>query len=73
MVNCNYNFTARYDALKVQNEASSSEELEKELGNLKQRYKKLKVLNYPQAPSSFDIFLFFFSFYHLGLYVKLNC
>ncbi|GMN28752.1 hypothetical protein TIFTF001_002173 [Ficus carica] len=33
---------SRYDALKVQNEASSSEELEKELGDLKQRYKKLK-------------------------------
>lgn len=33
---------SRYDALKVQNEASSGEELEKELGDLKQQYKKLK-------------------------------
>ena len=37
-------FAARYDALKAQNEASSSEDLEKELGDLKLRYKKLKVL-----------------------------
>ncbi|KAM6540482.1 hypothetical protein CsatB_004929 [Cannabis sativa] len=33
---------SRFDALKVQNEASSGEDLEKELGDLKLRYKKLK-------------------------------
>ncbi|XP_062102750.1 protein GRIP [Humulus lupulus] len=33
---------SRYDALKVQNEASSGEDIEKELGDLKLRYKKLK-------------------------------
>ncbi|PON50003.1 GRIP [Parasponia andersonii] len=33
---------SRYDALKVQNEAPSGEDLEKELGDLKLQYKRLK-------------------------------
>lgn len=55
-------FAARYDALKIQSDASSSEDLEKELGELKLRHKKLKVcLEFllPLAWNLYDLFTLF--------------
>jgi len=38
------NFTVKYEALKAENEATRAVDLEKQMKELKAKYKKLKVL-----------------------------